>query len=277
MHTYSSAARVSTSVAFVLFTSANVNGFVPPMSPAITSQSGHRGIFCITNDGSPQHLLFVGRGIDDFDQQQQDATANNIIAIDDSDDTSSSSPLLEKAQTNDATNNPLEHLWEALTGGVDISRRPPLNVEDTNVLQYDIFLLMNLAVSISFFVVHRLDFNMQYVTSSFHEGALLSICWIVAGLTNGSFLYSAVDGHYDPRGAEYAEKGGPKAAGLLALSTYVTTSSLRIMFALVFAVLDHRQVGTIGSGEELISLEIVFGLVLMSLWRAFHSDITPRV
>lgn len=111
--------------------------------------------------------------------------------------------------------------------------------------------------------------------SSLNEGALLSICWILAGLANGAFLSSAVDGHYDPRGSDYEEKGGPNAAGLLAVSTYVTTSSLRIIFALSLAVLQDRPVGS--GGEELIPLEIPFGLALMSAWRALHSANTPRI
>ena len=150
---------------------------------------------------------------------------------------------------------------------------PPLDIDDTNLLLYDVILLMNLSASISFFVTHRLDY--YFIPSSLNEGALLSICWILAGLANGAFLSSAVDGHYDPRGSDYEEKGGPNAAGLLAVSTYVTTSSLRIIFALSLAVLQDRPVGS--GGEELIPLEIPFGLALMSAWRALHSANIPRI
>jgi hypothetical protein len=151
--------------------------------------------------------------------------------------------------------------------------RPPLEVDDTNLLLYDVVLLMNLSFSISLFVTHRMDYF--YIPSSLNEGALLSICWILSGLANGTFLSSALDGHYDPRGEDYEGKGGPRAAGLLALSTFVTTSSLRIVFALALANLQHRPVGS--AGEELIPLEIPFGLVLMSTWRALHSAHTPRI
>jgi hypothetical protein len=149
---------------------------------------------------------------------------------------------------------------------------PPIKIDDTNLLLYDTILLTNLSVSISFFVVHRL--NYYFVPSSLNEGAVLSLCWIIAGLANGSFLYSAVDGHYDPRDEDYASKGGPKAAGLLAVSTFVSASSLRIVFALLFAMLDHRPVGS--GGEELIPLEIPFGLFLMSAWRTLHAEQTTR-
>jgi hypothetical protein len=151
--------------------------------------------------------------------------------------------------------------------------QPPINVDDTNLLLYDVILLMNLSVSISLFVTHRMDYF--FIPSSLNEGALLSICWILAGLANGTFLFSAVDGHYDPRGVDYKEKGGPGGAALLALSTFVTTSSLRIVFALALANMQHRPVGS--AGEELIPLEIPFGLVLMSTWRALHSTYTPRI
>ncbi len=103
---------------------------------------------------------------------------------------------------------------------------------------------------------------------------MLSLCWIIAGLNNGAFLYSAVDGHYDPSDMNYTEKSGPKAAGLLAVSTFVTTCSLRIAFALVLAVVEHRPVGS--GGEELIPLEIPFGMVLMCAWRTLHAEHTIR-
>ncbi|KAL3812040.1 hypothetical protein ACHAXA_008946 [Cyclostephanos tholiformis] len=138
--------------------------------------------------------------------------------------------------------------------------QPPINVDDTNLLLYDVILLMNLSVSISLFVTHRMDYF--FIPSSLNEGALLSICWILAGLANGTFLFSAVDGHYDPRGVDYKEKGGPGGAALLALSTFVTTSSLRIVFALALANMQHRPVGS--AGEELIPLEIPFALSNLS-------------
>ena len=162
-------------------------------------------------------------------------------------------------------------LWSMLTGN---GGRPPIQVDDTNVLFYDVLLLLNLSVSISFGVVHRM--NLSFIGTALDEGSLMCICWIIAGLANGIFLYSAVDGHYDPLGrCEDNDKGGPKAAGLLALSTFISASSIRILIALSFAVCQHRPVGV--GGEELIPLEIVVGLALMSLWRAVHSSYTPRV
>jgi hypothetical protein len=149
-------------------------------------------------------------------------------------------------------------------------RMPPLQVEDQNLLYYDVFLLLNLSVSISFWVVHRM--NSGFIASSISEGSLLCVLWILSGLYHGSFLHSAVDGHY---GSADEERGGPNGAGLLALHTYVTASSLRVLIALVTAVLEHRKVGA-AAGEDLMVLEIAFGLVLMSLWRWLHSSYTPR-
>jgi hypothetical protein len=217
--------------------------------------------------------LFVGSSIDadGNEQQQQQQQQEEQLLINDE----SKKSLLKTTDTEDqesstttsSSSNILSSLWSMLSG----RGRPPLQVDDTNILYYDVFLLINLSASISFWVVHRMNF--AYIASSFNEGALLSICWIIAGLANGAFLYSAVDGHYT--GYENSDKGGPKAAGLLGLSTFIGTSSIRVLIALTCAICQHRPVGV--GGEELIPLEIVTGLVLMSLWRALHSAYTPRI
>ena len=146
---------------------------------------------------------------------------------------------------------------------------PPMQIEDMNVLFYDVFLLLNLVVSISFWVTHRM--SLEYIPSAFSEGCLLSILWIGAGLYHGSFLMSSVDGHY----GSVDERGGPKAAAALALNTFVNAINLRLVFALAVAFFQHRQVGT-DPAEQLLPLEIGFGLILMTSWRALHSYITPR-
>lgn len=153
--------------------------------------------------------------------------------------------------------------------GDEYKKPPPFQVEDANVLFFDVFLLLNLSLSISFWAVHRMSFD--YIGSAVSEGSLLCLLWIAAGLFNGAFLYSAVDGHY----GSTDERGGPKAAGLLGLHTFISASSLRIIVALAMAVLEHRKVGI--GGEQLIPLEIAFGLVLMSSWRTLHSSYTPRL
>ncbi len=146
---------------------------------------------------------------------------------------------------------------------------PPLIVEDQPLLLYDIFLLINLSLSISFWVVHRLSF--EHIATALSEGSLLCIIWIISGLYHGSFLYSSVDGHY-----RNSEEGGPKSAGMLALSTFITTANIRIVVALVMALIEHRPVGTT-DGELLMPLEITSGILLMSSWRALHSYSTPRI
>lgn len=152
-------------------------------------------------------------------------------------------------------------------------RPPPLQIEDTSVLFYDVFLIINLSLSISFWVVHRLSFS--DIVPAFSEGSLLCILWVIAGLWNGAFLYSAVDGHYDTSKVENEGKGGPVYAAILGLSTMVTTSSLRILVALAMGIVEHREVG-FHNGEELIPLEIAFGLLLMPVWRMLHSSYSIR-
>lgn len=150
---------------------------------------------------------------------------------------------------------------------------PPFQVDDFGVMMYDIFLIVNLSLSISFWVTHRLDFT--FIPYAFNEGCLFSILWIAAGLYHGSFLYSAMDGHYPLDDEE--GRGGPKAATALAFNTYINAINLRLVSALVGAWMQHRKVGEGSPMEELIPLEIGCGLVLMTMWRALHSQVTPRV
>jgi len=164
---------------------------------------------------------------------------------------------------------PFIHL---LTGPDGRKKVPPVQIDDSNVLFYDVLLIVNLSISISFWVTHRLNF--EYIPSALNEGCLFSILWIVSGLYHGSFLYSSMDGHYPLDDEE--NRGGPKAAALLAFNTYVNTINLRLIFALIGAWIQHRKVGA-GIGEELLPLEIACGLILMTMWRALHSQITPRI
>ena len=147
--------------------------------------------------------------------------------------------------------------------------RPPMKVEDVNLLFYDIILMLNLAVSISFWVVHRMDFT--YIGTAFNEGCLMSLMWIAAGLYSGAFLNSAVDGHHDAE----AKVGGPKGAGILAFQAYINASSLRLLFSLLVAVAQHRPVGA-ALGEQIMPLEIGFGLIMISCWRILHSSFSQR-
>lgn len=198
-------------------------------------------------------------------------------------------------------------------------RLPPFLVEDWNVLLYDLLLMINLVVSISFWVVHRMDIS--YIGLAFNEGCLLSLLWIIAGLFNGSFLYTAIDGHQRPNhnnsknsimsmrittnnvnsnqgmnttdatksdvdvrkndtqrpndNRNSSAHGGPIAAGLLALHTYINTMNLRLVYALIVAMLEHRSALS-NASELLIPLEFGYGLVLMILWRTLHSSYVLR-
>lgn len=191
-------------------------------------------------------------------------------------------------------------LWNELKSIQRRFKLPPIQVDDPQLLLYDVFLLLNLSVSISFWVVHRLQ--LEYVALAFNEGCLLSILWIVSGLYHGVFLDSAVDGHQSPYNIynlgntdeetlqqqperpwweiltkqNNNNKGGPSSAGLLALTTFINTISLRLIVALVVAVAEHRPVFE-DPLEQLIPLEVGFGLILMSSWRTIHSAFTPRI
>ena len=152
-------------------------------------------------------------------------------------------------------------------------RLPPLQVDDFGIMMYDVFLIINLSLSISIWVTHRLD--VTFLPYAFNEGCLFSILWIASGLYHGSFLYSAMDGHY-PLDDEQG-RGGPLAAAALAFNTYINAINLRLISALVGALIEHRKVGEGSPMEDLIPLEIGYGLILMTMWRALHSLVTPRV
>ena len=190
----------------------------------------------------------------------------------------------------------LSSQFETMMPGGSKFKLPPIQIDDTNLLLYDVFLLLNLVVSISFWVVHRMQ--LDFIALAFNEGCLLSILWIMAGLYHGAFLDSAKDGHQRPayyigEDDETEEEskqattkpfwelppltqGGPSAAGLLAVNTFINTISLRLIVALVVAVVQHRPVFD-DPLEQLIPYEVGFGLVLMSVWRTIHSAYTPRV
>lgn len=160
-------------------------------------------------------------------------------------------------------------IMRAYQDAVQKYRRPPPRVEDVNVLLYDIVLILNLSVSISFWVIHRMEFS--WIGTAFNEGCLLSILWIVSGLWTGAFLNSAVDGHF----GSLSEEGGHLAAARLAFHTFLNAINLRLVVALCMAIVQHRPVG-IAAGEQLMPLELAFGLGLMIFWRAIHSSIVPR-
>ena len=151
-------------------------------------------------------------------------------------------------------------------------RPPPWQVEDVNVVLYDIILLVNLVVSIDVWVIHRMQFGTNLVTA-LNEGCVVSTCWLVAGLGTGAFLHSAVDGHWPSTD----DRAGPLAAARLALYTFVNTCSLRLLLALATAMVQHRPVLLVDNGAEaLLPLELGLGVALMPLWRWLHSSYTPR-
>jgi len=174
----------------------------------------------------------------------------------------------------DPTKSVLEGALEGFPLGLlrkdGFKKLPPLQFEDMNVLFYDVFLIVNLSLSISFWVTHRLDSS--FLMSAINEGSILSVFWILSGLYHGAFLMSAVDGHY----GSSDERSGPKAAAALGLNTYIGAVNMRLVFALASAALHHREFG-VNAIEQLIPLEIGCGIFLMTMWRTLHSYVTPRI
>lgn len=194
----------------------------------------------------------------------------------------------------DSTKSPLQQALEGFTIGLfrkdGFEKLPPLRFEDLNLLFYDVFLIVNLSLSISFWVTHRL--NPSYLGIALNEGCIFSLCWMLSGmcfefshsfmkfhhsnkpanhgtgLYHGAFLLSSVNGN--------SEAGGPKEAFALGLNTQIGAINIRLLFALVSAALHHREVGMMPI-EGLIPLEVGCGVVLMSMWRALHSYAAPRI
>jgi len=224
-----------------------------------------------------------------------------------------------KNSNNDNTNEKIEQIIgkEEEKATIDTTPRKrlyiPFLIEDTEVLFYDVVLILNLSIAVSACVVHR-DNPIPHILVAFSEGSLLSLLWIGAGIYHGLFLYTAVDGHYDTS-TNYKIKssssnsenrsfnfnlfrqakdendktlsqqqqqqqeitpGGPKAAGMLALHAFVTTACFRIIVALIQAILSHRHVFETDA-EMLMPLELIVGAVLLSCWRFSHSGIIPKV
>eukprot|EP00980_Cylindrotheca_fusiformis_P009140 scaffold1992_cov113-Cylindrotheca_fusiformis.AAC.5 len=220
---------------------------------------------------SPVHLSSFQRSpISDFKVTQSkmhSSTWKNDDIEDGSEDWKESSPHKE---SDSFSNDFLDGFPLGMFRREKYNKLPPLQVEDFNLLFYDIFLIVNLSLSISFWVTHRLSF--AYLPAALNEGCIFSAFWILSGLYHGSFLMSAVDGHY----GSTDERAGPKAAAALSLNTFFSAINMRLLFALGSAIVHHRQVGT-SPVEELLPLEIGCGIVLMTFWRTLHSYVTPRI
>lgn len=237
------------------------------------------GALLKTRRGSNQHVF---QTFSDHEWQTSSCLQSSILGDDDNEGGSDNEPVngLPSHYQEQESRKETEEKPTALNSFIDglpfvelfraPEKLPPIQVDDANLLLYDLFLIINLTLSISFWVTHRMEF--AFLPYAFSEGCLLSIFWIASGLYHGMFLYSAADGHF----GSSDERGGPKAAAALALNTYVNTVNLRLVFAFLVAVAQHRPVG-IDPAEQLLPLEIGFGLLLMSSWRALHSFITPRI
>lgn len=210
-----------------------------------------------------------------YNSDSNDNTNNQIVTMMDTENIKNNDiPILFQAdQANDDNNNnekddmnnndglSVTARIRSIFNQLSLPRKlPPIQIEDTNLLFYDLFLIINLAVSISYWVIHRMDIG--YIGAAFNEGCLMSIAWIVGGIPTGAFSYYGT--------------GTPKGAGIVAAITYVNAINIRLLVSLLIAVNEHRPVGTV-IGEQIMTLEIGFGLLLMVLWRILYSSIISRI
>ena len=128
-------------------------------------------------------------------------------------------------------------------------------IEDKEVLAYDIFLILNLFVAISTFVTHRSS-PLIHMNEALSNGSLFAICWILAGVYHGAFLFSS--------------SNNPFKAGTMALTTFISTCNIRLVLELLFqSLVLHQKL-------EFEWLEFVVGITLMSSWRWLHSAYVNR-
>ena len=209
---------------------------------------------------------------------RDDNQSLSASSTDDSQSSDKDEPTRDPAsnETSSSSSSPFWQSWlTALQQQAEYSRRrrpPPLQVEDTDLVFYDVFLLCNLVLSVDFWVIHRMQMGPN-LAWAVNEASLLSLCWMAAGLWNGAFLRSAMDGNWPISD----ERAGPLAAARLAMNTFVNTINIRLLVALATAVLQHRPALQGTAGEDLLPLELGWGLLLMPAWRWLHSSFTPRV
>ena len=211
--------------------------------------------------------------------QQQQQEEQEDMQDDDDNDNDDNKDDASLTTTTTTTSQPLsiwQSWWQSLRSEYTKRPPPPLVVQDLDLVLFDIVLLVNLVVSIDVWVVHRrLQFfgGSNTIATAVSEGCLLSCCWLAAGVWTGAFLYSAVDGHL----SSSSDHAGPPAAARLAVQTFVNAINLRLIIALVTAVVQHRPALDMQTGEALLPASLGLGLVLTPTWRWLHSNYTPRL
>jgi len=178
---------------------------------------------------------------------------------------------------------------------------PADRIQDVQLLLFDVFLLLNLTLSASFWVVYRLDVA-KTMTVALNEGCIFVICWIISGVLNDAFSIKVSSLR------DSDEKVSPELK--TAINTFMLASVLRLGLALLAwatspASMDGLQFGndTVGimsmveqahqtasstfasnsditsflgirdgQSAKLIPLEFGVGAILMTTWRMVHSQ-----
>jgi len=178
---------------------------------------------------------------------------------------------------------------------------PTDRIQDVQLLLFDVFLLLNLTLSASFWVVYRLDVA-KTMTVALNEGCIFVICWIISGVLNDAFRIKVSSLR------DSDEKVSPELK--TAINTFMLASVLRLGLALLAwatspASMDGLQFGndTVGimsmveqahqtasstfasnsditsflgirdgQSAKLIPLEFGVGAILMTTWRMVHSQ-----
>jgi hypothetical protein len=172
---------------------------------------------------------------------------------------------------------------------------PADRIQDVQLLLFDVFLILNLTLSASFWVVYRLDVA-KTMTVALNEGCVFAFCWIVAGVFNDAFR--SEESSIDVSTASLPRKGDEGLTQnpylTTAINTFLTASVLRLVLALfaLAASSASSEAATLfdaspkltssflgvhdSQSAKLIPLEFGLGAILMTTWRMIHAQFKVR-
>ncbi|GMI30930.1 hypothetical protein TrCOL_g7265 [Triparma columacea] len=136
-----------------------------------------------------------------------------------------------------------------------VSSRPPFNAEfATPLILYDVFLLLNLSISIKLWLYHSVSLTPPFtgLTQAFASGSRLSVSWVTACL---------ISNFYHPPNCFDTSNIIKRS-----MSASVTTASILLSFELIQSVFEATQ-----AGDTYVAQEIAMGTVLMVIWRLAFS------
>uniref|UniRef100_A0A7S2QVV8 Uncharacterized protein n=1 Tax=Triparma pacifica TaxID=91992 RepID=A0A7S2QVV8_9STRA len=182
------------------------------------------------------------------------ATPDSEPTNDKDDDSSKSNNSLFQLIT-DTISNSINNSIDNSSLRRNITNRPPLNLDFAlPLIIYDVFLLMNLSISLNLWVYHSISLLPPFtgLNSAFVEGSRLSVCWEISSISS-SF--------YHPPNV----KSEP---AIRAATAYTTATALLLTEELARAAMDNGIAGNL-----FLAQEIGFGGLLMVVWRTMHSEL----